>query len=79
MSGRSRPSLTPTAIPGLGTPGYDASADYVAGKLEDAGYNVTRQEFEYELFIENSDPVARRTRDLPPYTPGDTARTTSPQ
>ena len=57
-----------------GTPGYDASADYVAGKLESAGYSVTRQKFDYELFIENSDPVLDPTDpDLPAYTPGDTA------
>jgi hypothetical protein len=56
-----------------GTPGYTASADYVAGKLESAGYKVTRQEFDYELFIENSDPVLDPTDpDLPAYTPGDT-------
>jgi hypothetical protein len=53
-----------------GTPGYTASADYVAGQLEGAGYEVTRQEFEYELFIENSDPVLDPTDpDLPAYTP----------
>ena len=40
-----------------GTPGYTASADYVAGQLEGAGYNVTRQKFDYEVFIENSDPI----------------------
>jgi Zn-dependent M28 family amino/carboxypeptidase len=33
-----------------GTPGYDASADYVAGKLEAAGYDVTRQEFDFPYF-----------------------------
>jgi hypothetical protein len=33
-----------------GTSGYDASADYVAGKLETAGYNVTRQEFDFPYF-----------------------------
>src|SRR5688500_14954274 len=55
-----------------GTPGYDASADYVASRLESAGYSVTRQVFEYELFIENSDPVLDPTiPDLPAYTPGD--------
>ncbi len=37
-----------------GTPGYDESADYVAGLLEDAGYSVTRQLFEFSLFTENS-------------------------
>jgi len=57
-----------------GTPGYDASADYVARKLNAAGYNVRRQEFDYDLFIENSDPVLDPTDpDLAPYTPGDTA------
>jgi Zn-dependent M28 family amino/carboxypeptidase len=55
-----------------GTPGYDASADYVAGLLEDAGYNLTRQPFEYDWFIENSDPVLDPTDpDLPAYTPGE--------
>jgi Peptidase family M28/PA domain len=55
-----------------GTPGYDASADYVAGTLESAGYSVTRQEFDYELFIEDSDPVLDPTDpDLPAYTPGE--------
>ena len=35
-----------------GTPGYDASVDYVAGLLEDAGYEVTRQEFDFPFFEE---------------------------
>ena len=52
-----------------GTPGYDASADYVAELLKNAGYTVTRQEFQYELFRELSpsvlDPVSP---DLPAYT-----------
>jgi Zn-dependent M28 family amino/carboxypeptidase len=53
-----------------GTPGYDESADYVAERLESAGYSVTRQVFDYELFIENSDPVLDPTDpDLPAYTP----------
>ena len=30
-----------------GTPGYTASADYVAGKLQAAGYTVTRQPFSF--------------------------------
>jgi Zn-dependent M28 family amino/carboxypeptidase len=37
-----------------GTPGYKASADYVADKLEDAGYNVRRQEFDFPYFQEFS-------------------------
>jgi hypothetical protein len=35
-----------------GTPGYDASADYVAGRLAAAGYEVTEQEFEFPFFQE---------------------------
>jgi hypothetical protein len=35
-----------------GTPGYDASAEYVAGLLEKAGYVVTRQEFDFPFFDE---------------------------
>ncbi len=31
-----------------GTPGHDASVDYVEGLLDDAGYITTRQEFSYE-------------------------------
>jgi Zn-dependent M28 family amino/carboxypeptidase len=55
-----------------GTPGYDESADYVAEKLESAGYSVTRQVFDYDLFIESSEPVLDPTDpDLPAYTPGD--------
>lgn len=37
-----------------GTSGYDASADYVAGLLEDAGYIIERQEFSFSLYSENS-------------------------
>ena len=37
-----------------GTPGYDASADYVAGLLEGAGYTVTRQVFDFSTFEEVS-------------------------
>ena len=36
------------------TPGYDASADYVAGLLEEAGYEVTRQVFEFPFFAEDA-------------------------
>lgn len=34
-----------------GTPGYDASIDYVAGKLRAAGYEVSTPEFEYENYV----------------------------
>jgi Zn-dependent M28 family amino/carboxypeptidase len=33
-----------------GLPGYDASVDYVAGRLEAAGFDVTRQDFEFNYF-----------------------------
>jgi len=37
-----------------GTPGYDQSADYVANLLEDAGFTVERQVFDFSLYTENS-------------------------
>ncbi|GAA0266075.1 M28 family peptidase [Cryptosporangium japonicum] len=37
-----------------GTPGYDRSADYVARKLQHAGYRVSRQSFEFPYFQELS-------------------------
>jgi Zn-dependent M28 family amino/carboxypeptidase len=40
-----------------GTPGYDASIDYIAGLLEAAGYEITIQEFLFNSFRELSDPV----------------------
>src|SRR5918997_3691136 len=55
-----------------GTPGYDASADYVAGKLEAAGYEVTRQEFDFPYFdvIDSSfSQTAPEQRDFEPYDP----------
>ncbi|WP_016699578.1 M28 family peptidase [Actinoalloteichus spitiensis] len=33
-----------------GEPGYDASVDYVVARLEEAGFDVTTPEFEYERF-----------------------------
>jgi Zn-dependent M28 family amino/carboxypeptidase len=41
-----------------GTPGYDASADYVAGLLEDAGFTVERQVFDFSLYSENSSSLS---------------------
>ena len=34
-----------------GTPGYDASKDYVVAKMTEYGYNVTVQPFQYQTFI----------------------------
>lgn len=35
-----------------GTPGFDASADYAEKVFRDAGYSVTRQNFDFQTFIE---------------------------
>jgi Zn-dependent M28 family amino/carboxypeptidase len=43
-----------------GTPGFDASADYVAGKLKDAGYKVTRQKFPFAFFQETGPSTFER-------------------
>ena len=37
-----------------GTPGYDASAAYVAAQMEAAGYDVTLQPFQFPFFEENT-------------------------
>ncbi|KAA8885484.1 M28 family peptidase [Nocardia colli] len=37
-----------------GTPGFDKSSDYVAGKLRGAGYQVTVQKFDFPFFREKS-------------------------
>ena len=44
-----------------GTQGYDASADYVAGKLKAAGYNVTVQEFTHPFFQVRTDTIFSQT------------------
>ncbi|GAB2862486.1 M28 family metallopeptidase [Nocardioides pacificus] len=44
-----------------GTPGYDASADYVMRKLKRAGYRVREQEFTFPFFQEFSEPVLEQT------------------
>jgi Zn-dependent M28 family amino/carboxypeptidase len=48
-----------------GTPGYDASADYVASTLEAAGYAVTRQEFAFQTFIVLSPTVLEQVAPAP--------------
>ncbi len=47
-----------------GTPGYDQSADYVAGLLEDAGFSIERQEFSFTLFTENSSSLSANGADI---------------
>jgi Zn-dependent M28 family amino/carboxypeptidase len=43
-----------------GTPGYDASVEYLQALLEAAGYDVTVQNFTFNSFEELSDPVFER-------------------
>ncbi|GAA3194894.1 aminopeptidase PaaP [Actinocorallia longicatena] len=46
----------------VGTPGYAASVDYVAGRLKKAGYKVTRQPINYvQDWSETSPPVLAQT------------------
>jgi Zn-dependent M28 family amino/carboxypeptidase len=47
------------------TPGFDASADYVAGLLEDAGYAVTRQVFSFPFFEEVTPAVLAQVAPTP--------------
>lgn len=42
-----------------GTPGYAASADHVAGLLEQAGYQVSRQAFEFPFYEEYGSSFAQ--------------------
>ncbi|MEO3810185.1 M28 family metallopeptidase [Sphaerisporangium sp. B11E5] len=48
-----------------GRPGFDASVDYVAGKLRKAGYKVTVQPFEFPYFEQLSVPVLERVSPSP--------------
>jgi len=40
-----------------GTPGYDRSAEYMAERLKEVGYQVRFEEFEFPFFEERSPPV----------------------
>ena len=48
-----------------GTPGYEASADYVAGRLRAAGYTVTEQEFTFPFYRELSPAVLEQVTPTP--------------
>ena len=51
------------------TAGFDLSADYVAGLMEDAGYTVSRQTFPYNFFEQLAPPVLVGLTPSPfPYT-----------
>ena len=42
-------------VPGMG--GYEAASGYIADLMEAAGYDVTVQPFDFDLWEEFSDPV----------------------
>ncbi|MGH3362261.1 MAG: PA domain-containing protein, partial [Nocardioides sp.] len=48
-----------------GTPGYDASVDYVVDRLTAAGYDPTVQTFEFPFFRENSPSTLSQTSPTP--------------
>ena len=48
-----------------GTPGYDASADYVVERMEAAGYDVTVQEFDFQTFINLAPPILEQVAPPP--------------
>jgi len=48
-----------------GTPGYDASVDYVAQALSDAGYDVVIQPFDYTTFVTLSPTVLEQVSPPP--------------
>ena len=48
-----------------GTPGYDASAAYVAQRLRAAGYRVTLQEFTFPFFRDLADPTLSQVSPTP--------------
>ena len=55
-----------------GTAGFDLSIDYVAGKLEAAGYELTEQEFPFDAFIVNAPAQLDQTAPTPTtYTEGE--------
>jgi aminopeptidase Y len=63
-----------------GTPGYDASVDYVAGKLRKAGYRVSTTDVQFPTgWEELSPPVLQQTAPTPTtYTPPADFLTVSP-
>ena len=53
-----------------GTPGYDASAAYVAGRLEAAGYQVSLQEFTFPFFEDLGTTLTQESPDPTAYETG---------
>lgn len=60
-------------IRAVGTPGFDASVDYAAEILRDAGYAVTLDEFDYPYF-EETEPVSLAVAGGTSFVGGDHAR-----
>lgn len=59
-----------------GTPGFDRSVDYVAGRLKAAGYDVQLEAFEFPYFEERSPPLLLSDPDGAPLAaPQDALRT----
>ncbi|WP_137724047.1 M20/M25/M40 family metallo-hydrolase [Prescottella subtropica] len=54
----------------VGTPGYDASVDYVVGQLEDAGFDVDTPEFAVDVFTVQAETLRVGGRDVPTTTLG---------
>ncbi|MDH5538957.1 MAG: M28 family metallopeptidase [Rhizobacter sp.] len=48
-----------------GTPGYNASVDYAMGVFASAGYNVTKQDFQFQTFISLSPSVLEQVSPPP--------------
>src|SRR3712207_4897343 len=53
-----------------GTPGYDASVDYVEKELKEAGWSVTTQAFDFPFFQLRSSSFSRVTPTATTYTAG---------
>ncbi|WP_037135351.1 M20/M25/M40 family metallo-hydrolase, partial [Prescottella defluvii] len=49
----------------VGTPGYDASVDYVVGQLEQAGFDVETPEFDVDIFQVTTQALQVSGRDVP--------------
>jgi aminopeptidase Y len=54
-----------------GSPGYDQSVDYVAGRLRAAGWQVTLQPFEFQTFVSLSPSVLQQVSPAPALLPHD--------
>jgi Zn-dependent M28 family amino/carboxypeptidase len=50
-----------------GTPGYDASVDYVVAQMQEAGYQVTVQEFIFVAFTQLGPSTLTKTSTVPPF------------